>query len=258
MDEFVKKVIEETFASKKQQRLFYAKANDESLPKKERKKWSKWAKEFSSETDFDKIPDEVKEVDLETDIDEIVDEKGNIKRKKTPENKDTEGGYSVKKVGTITDKAAKTAHGSMGKTTTFGVGHTSLRYWAESDMSKSLGYDDTMGKDLPYDDAEDHFEDDLGMTEPEAKERIAQIGYDEKLPDDKVRLIENPKTFMRDYVESVLKSRTKPNDILDSKDSDDKNVNPIIKRQIKSLKNTLTKNNLTLKDVKNLFDSEDE
>lgn len=34
MDKYVKNIIEETFASKKQQRFFYAKASDKSLPKK--------------------------------------------------------------------------------------------------------------------------------------------------------------------------------------------------------------------------------
>ena len=55
MNHFFKKVIEETFASKKQQKFFYAKASDKSIPKKERKKWGKWASEFSSKTDFDKV-----------------------------------------------------------------------------------------------------------------------------------------------------------------------------------------------------------
>ena len=35
MDKYIKNIIEETFASKKQQRFFYAKANDKSTSKKE-------------------------------------------------------------------------------------------------------------------------------------------------------------------------------------------------------------------------------
>ena len=77
MDKYVKSLIEETFKSKKQQRFFFAKANDKDLPKKDRKKWGKWAKEFSDDTDYKKIPDEV-----ENDVDEIVDVNGNIGRKK--------------------------------------------------------------------------------------------------------------------------------------------------------------------------------
>ena len=50
MNNFIKQVIEEKFASKAQQRFFYAKANEKGKPKKEKKKWSKWAKEFSDDT----------------------------------------------------------------------------------------------------------------------------------------------------------------------------------------------------------------
>ena len=41
MNNFIKGVIEETFASKAQQRFFYAKANEKGASKKEKGKWSK-------------------------------------------------------------------------------------------------------------------------------------------------------------------------------------------------------------------------
>ena len=47
-------------------------------------------------------------------------------------------------------------------------------------------------------------------------DRLAKMGYDENLPDDKVRLVENPKKFMGDYIEHVLKGKTKDNDIVDT------------------------------------------
>ena len=59
MDNFIKQIIDESFASKKQQRYFYAKSQDKDLKPKERKKWKKMASEFSSETDFKKIPEKV-------------------------------------------------------------------------------------------------------------------------------------------------------------------------------------------------------
>jgi hypothetical protein len=59
MDKYIKNIIEETFKSKKQQRLFFAKANDKSLSKKERLKWENMAKEFSDDTNYKKLPDEV-------------------------------------------------------------------------------------------------------------------------------------------------------------------------------------------------------
>lgn len=247
MDKYVKNIIEETFASKKQQRFFYAQA---AKGGKKGKKWSKWAKEFSSKTDFDKIPDEVEEKE----IDEIVDEKGNISRKKIPVSKSSKG--NTKKT---TDQVVKTGAGSMGTHGVHGT-HTSLRYWAESDMSKALGYEKTLGQDADKEDAEDYFEKELGMSEPETDERLSSYGYDEKLEGDKVRLIENPKKYIQDYVESILIKKSKSGDLVnkDQTESVDKELNPIIKKQIEALKNTLVKNNLSVKDILKLLDKGDE
>lgn len=249
MDKYVKNIIEETFASKKQQRYFYAKANDKSLSKKERNKWSKWAKEFSAKTDFEEIPNEV-----ETEVDEIVDEKGNISRKKVPVSKDSKG--NTKKT---TDQVVKTGGGSMGIHGVHGT-HTSLRYWAESDMSKALGFEKTLGQDADLEDAEDYFEKELGMDDKEAEERLNSYGYDDNLEGDKVRLIENPKKFIQDYVESVLSKKSTSDDLVKKDQTEDieKNLNPIVKKQLTALKNTLVKNNLSVKDVLKLLDKDDE
>lgn len=50
--------IEEKFASKAQAKLFYAKAKEGG---KEGKKWKKMADEYSSKTDFSKLPEKVEE-----------------------------------------------------------------------------------------------------------------------------------------------------------------------------------------------------
>jgi len=249
MDKYVKNIIEETFASKKQQRYFYAKANDKSISKKERQKWSKWAKEYSDDTDFEKIPEKV-----ETEVDEIVDEKGNVARRKIPVTKASKGGSH-----SMTDKVVKTGAGSMGIHGVHGT-HTSLRYWAESDLSKALGYEKTLGKDEDIESAFEYFEDDLGMSDDEAEERLSSYGYDEKLKGDKVRLIENPKKFVKDYVESVLKKKSTSDDLVkkDQIEDIDSELNPIIKRQVMSLKNTLVKNNVSVEDVIDILKQEDE
>ena len=249
MDEFIKNIIEETFASKKQQRYFYAKANDKSLSKKERNKWSKWAKEFSSKTDFEEIPDVA-----ETEVDEIVDKKNNIARGKIPVTKGSKG--SSRKT---TDDVVKTGAGSMGTHGVHGT-HTSLRYWAESDMSKALGYKDTLGQDADMEDAEEYFNDELGMKEKDAEERLSSYGYDENLKGDKVRLIENPKKFISDYVESVLSKRTSNNELVtkDQVEEIEKDLNPIVKKQLKSLKNTMAKNDISLEDIVKLLKKTDE
>jgi hypothetical protein len=235
MNNFIKQVIEEKFASKKQQRYFYAKASDESLPKKERKKWSKWAKEFSDKTDFKNLPNETEEKE----VDEIVDNLGNIGRGKKPKNFNTKGITS----NSITDKVVRVGAGSMGTHGVHGT-HTSLRYWAEADMSKALGFDDTMGVDANYDDAENHFEDELGLDPEETKERLKQMGYDEKLKGDKVRLVENPKKFIEEYIDSLLNKKNQLNDIVSNKE-----INPILLKQIKSLKNSLESNDLSVEDI---------
>ena len=239
MNNFIKQVIEEKFASKAQQRFFYAKANEKGKPKKEKKKWGKWAKEFSDKTNYDEIPDKV-----EKEVDEIVDKHGNIATGKKPTDFDTKGVTQKK----TSDDVAKAAFGSMGRMAK--VGGTTMRYWAESDMSKALGFDDTMAKDADYDDAEDHFKDELGLDEPEAEDRLAQMGYDKKLPADKVRLVENPKKFMEEYIESVLAKKAKDNEIV-SKDeqTEEKEINPIVLKQLKSLKNSMNSHKLSVNDI---------
>ena len=248
MNKFIKQVIEEKFESKKQQKYFYLKAGDKSLPKKEREKWAKMAKEFSSETDFNKLPEKVKKKE----VDEVVDDDGNMINSKRPGNLSSKGVTS----NSTSDEVVRTGAGQMGTHGVHGT-HTSLRYWAESDMSKTLGYGDTLGQDEDYEDAKNHFEDELGLDEPEAEERLAKMGYDKKLPDDKVRLVENPKKFIEEYLDNILNKRTEDKDFVKKNNTEEKSINPIIIKQIKSLKNTLDNNNLSIDDImKYLKDNE--
>jgi len=239
MNNFIKQIIEEKFVSKRQQRKFYAQSQNKDLSKSERLKWKKMADEFSSKTDFDKLPEKAEE----SEIDEIIDEKGNIRRSKKPGDISKKG-ITQKKT---TDEIVKTAAGSMGIHGVHGT-RTSLRYWAESDMSKSLGYDDTLGQDLDKDDAEIHFRKKLKLSDDETEERLEKMGYDEDLPDEQIRLVENPKKFIEEFIESLMLNKSKDNDIV-KKTDEIKEVNPLIKRQINSLKDTLKSNNLSVDDV---------
>jgi hypothetical protein len=105
-----------------------------------------------------------------------------------------------------------------------------------------------MGKDQDYDDAEDHFEKELGLDDTEAEKRLNQMGYDKNLPKDKVRLVENPKKYLEDFIETVLRNKTTENDVI-SKEI--KEINPIVKKQIKSLKHSMTNNGLSIDDIIN-------
>ncbi|MEY4573027.1 MAG: hypothetical protein RLZ10_2297 [Bacteroidota bacterium] len=245
MNDFIKQVIEEKFASKAQQRYFYAKANEKGAPKKEKKKWKKWASEFSSDTNFEKIPEKVE--NKEKEIEEIVDEKGNIKRSDIPK--------SIKKslVGAKkrTDKVVKSAAGSMG---TYGIQGTgvSIRYWTEGQdvseiaMDDTLGYENTMGDDKTYEEAYHYFTKELGLPEDEANERLAAMGYI-KGEKELVRLVENPKKFMQDYIESVLVKKTESSDVIEKEEN--QTVNPLILKQIDSLKRSLIKNNIPVDSI---------
>lgn len=244
MNNFIKQVIEEKFASKAQQRFFYAKANEKGKPKKEKKKWDKWAKEFSDNTDYEKIPDKV-----EKEVDEVVDEKGNIAMGKKPTNFNKVGITQNK----TTDEVVKTAHGQMGaigKVSGRGAMNT-MKYWAESDMSKVLGADKLLhNDDVDYEDAKDEYED-LGIEDPiEQDKRAKQLGFDPTLPDGQTRLVENPKKYMEEYIESVLSKKKVDNEIV-SKETEMKEISPIIKKQIKSLKNSMDSHNLTIDDIMN-------
>jgi tRNA U34 5-carboxymethylaminomethyl modifying enzyme MnmG/GidA len=123
-----------------------------------------------------------------------------------------------------------------------------------------LGYDDTLGQDVNYDDAKNHFEDDLGLTDDEAEERLSKMGYDEKLKNtDKVRLVENPKKFMEEYIESILAKKSKDSEIVPNEGDqiEEKEINPIVAKQLKSLKNSLKSHKLSVSDImKHLKDDE--
>ena len=230
MNNFIKQVIEEKFASKAQQRFFYAKANEKGKPKKEKKKWSKWAKEFSDKTDYDEIPDKVEK---EEEVDEIVDAAGNFAKSKKPGN--PKSGITSD---STSDEVALTAAGQSSISPKLGMGFR--RYWGESDMSKALGAEDTIMDDASYEEAKKKFIE-LGVTDPkELEDRLGQMGYDPKLPDDKVRLVENPKKFMEEYIDNLLKQKGKDNDVLSKEEEvEEVEINPIVAKQIKSLKNSM-------------------
>lgn len=81
--DIIRKLISEKFASKAQQRFFYAMADKDT---KKGRKFKKWAKEFSDDTDFDDLPEKVSEDKKETknpkmkkgDLVEYINSKKNI------------------------------------------------------------------------------------------------------------------------------------------------------------------------------------
>lgn len=63
----------EKFESKAQQKLFWARCEDAKSPKA-KKKWCKWAKEYSDKTDFSKLPEKKKQVkEIEEGLTKLVE-----------------------------------------------------------------------------------------------------------------------------------------------------------------------------------------
>lgn len=259
MNNFVKQVIEEKFESKAQQRLFFAKA-------KNSKKWREWAHEFADDTDFDKLPERkhkkkskstkkskdeqmklsntVHNGNSEGEVDEIVDADGNIETGDEPGNPNQ---YIRSKK--TSDQVAKASMGQMGS---FGVlggatgANKTLKYWAESDMSKALGAEETIADpNTDYEDAVEKFEDELEVPEDEAKERAKQMGYDPELGKGKIRLIEDPTEYIKEY----LSRRAKQRELVRKQANEKKEVSPIVKRQLNSLKQSLKTNGLRMSDI---------
>lgn len=251
MNNFIEQIIDEAFKSRAQQGLFFAKG-------KKSKKWSKMAKEFAKKTDFDKdLPYKVKKKKSQEEqklssevhngeVDEIVDADGDIK---TGDETGNPNAFIRSKK--TTDQVAKATMGQMGS---FGVlggatgANKTLKYWAESDMSKALGNEIKNDSDRDMDDAVEYFEKDLEVSdEDEAKDRAKKMGFDPNLPDGKMRLIEDP----RKYIEEYLTQKGRDNELVKKQANErSKNpISPIIKRQLGSIKQAMKSNNLSVSDI---------
>jgi len=73
------------------------------------------------------------------------------------------------------------------------------------------------------------------------------MGYDPTLPDGKMRLIEDPIQYIGEYLTKKVKSRefVKKSELECPK----KNINPILLKQLASIKQSLKNNGLTSKDI---------
>ena len=199
MDNYLKFLLNEAFKSVAQQKLFFAKANDKTLPNKERKKWKQMSNEFKKETNFKKLPNKTKEKELE----EIVDDNGVVMRSKKPSDFGTK--YITQK--RTTDDVIKTGANMMGNYGTTGV--QNFRRYAgeiyEVELSGNLGADDTILKDLNFNQAYRYFKNELKLNDDEIKEKMKQLGYSEELPKDNVYLIEYTKEQLNNYFSKKIK-----------------------------------------------------
>jgi hypothetical protein len=138
----------------------------------------------------------------------------------------------------------------MGNYGTTGV-QNYRKYWMESrkitkgeilevTLGDTLGADETILKDKSYKEAYVYFTKELGLTREKALDKMADLGYSEDLPKGQVIMVENPKKYIEEYIDELLKKKNN-NDDLVSKDEEieEVEINSIVKRQINSLKNSM-------------------
>ena len=181
------------------------------------------------------------------DVDEVVDEEGNFISGDAPGNPNA---FITSK--STTDQASKVVSGQMGS---YGVGfggqtggNKTLKYWAEADMHNALGAEVANDTNMDLNDTVEYFEDELEVTDPEeALKRAKEQGKDASLPKGTVRLVENP----RKYIEEYLAKKAKNDELVPKMGivTQKKQINPITTRQLKTLKQTLKDNGLTVKDI---------
>jgi len=252
MNESLKRIIEETLdhnkllkeksVSQSQRGLIFSKRKQYGSKKNTPKKW-KWIWNSDWENKG-KLPKRKKpEKTDEEEVDEVVDADGNIQTGDKSNDFNVKGVTSPK----TSDEYARAVGGQMGGAGLDGGGNAArlMRYFGEEDMSKVLGAE-TIEKDLPYDDAKEHFEDELEVPEDEIEDRLKELGYESDYAEGVLRLVENPKEYVRDYLESILSKKTNINDVVE-KDDEEKTINPIIKKQIDVLKQTLKDNGISTK-----------
>ena len=95
-------------------------------------------------------------------------------------------------------------------------------------------------KDKSFKEAYAYFTKELGLPREKALEKMADLGYQEELPAGQVIMVENPKKYIEEYIDELLKKKNNSEDLV-SKDEEieEVEINPIVKRQINSLKNSM-------------------
>lgn len=119
----------------------------------------------------------------------------------------------------------------------------------EEDMADAFGFSETSGKSA--NDTIDYFVDELDFDRRDAEDRASEMGKDPDLDDTsefkndknfvmKGRLTEKEKVFTKEDIqkmaEELILKKSDDNE-LTKKELDDDNVSPIIKRNVKALKN---------------------
>ena len=201
------------------------------------------------------------ESDSKEEIDELVDFDGTMNNSKIPilDPMTTAPGLSTM------DKRVASGHQTQDP-----LARGYRVYYGESvvkeeDMEDAFGYDETKFMDAK--ETIDYFVDELDFTERDAEDRAAEMGKDPEMDDTskfkklknfvmKGRLVEKEKTFTKEDVqkmaEEILLQKSDDRTI----SSKDEEVSPIIKRNIKALKNMADAEGISIPKLLKMFKDE--
>ena len=201
------------------------------------------------------------ESDSKEEIDELVDFDGTMNNSKIPilDPMTTAPGLSTM------DKRVASGHQTQDP-----LARGYRVYYGESvvkeeDMEDAFGYDETKFMDAK--ETIDYFVDELDFTERDAEDRATEMGKDPEMDDTsrfkklknfvmRGRLVEKEKTFTKEDVqkmaEEILLQKSDDRTI----SSKDEEVSPIIKRNIKALKNMADAEGISIPKLLKMFKDE--
>ena len=201
------------------------------------------------------------ESDSKEEIDELVDFDGTMNNSKIPilDPMTTAPGLSTM------DKRVASGHQTQDPLTRGYRVYYGESVVKEEDMEDAFGYDETKFMDAK--ETIDYFVDELDFTERDAEDRAAEMGKDPEMDDTskfkklknfvmRGRLVEKEKTFTKEDVqkmaEEILLQKSDDRTI----SSKDEEVSPIIKRNIKALKNMADAEGISIPKLLKMFNDE--
>lgn len=166
---------------------------------------------------------------------------------------------STVKGSTITDKIVPMSRNPRDPLLRGWYGYYGEGVVKEEDMEDAFGFEDT--KFMDYKDTVKHYEKKLGLDKEDAVDRARQQGKGETLKKKAPKKIKNLKNFVDRLVLKELDDEIHE-DILVNKNSDDdikskiKDINPLLLRNIKSLKKMAKDNGITVQELVRLLKNE--
>ena len=191
----------------------------------------------------------------ETEVTELVDDDGTWLSNATPILDPASSG--MKDNPSITDKIVHQARMPRDPLLRGWYGYYGEGEIKEEDMGDAFGFEDTMFMD--YNDTVKHYQKELGLDKDASIERAIQQGKKPNLHKRTPKNIKKKKNFIDRLIlkeKGIDESESLGEDIVLDKDGSDKNLNPILIRNINSIKNMAKKQGLSTKQLLALFKDE--